>query len=85
MIASGLLGGSSLWEFGDGNVATPPIANADKVFVGTMDGTVYAFTRKGKEIWSGVAGRHITAYQTLAAGEGILVAVARGTVSAFGN
>ncbi len=89
LIAEGPLGKPKHWEFGNQTFAPvdAPVTDKSMVFIGAADGNAYGFSSNGTKKWTGVAGAAIDDIdgQPLTLGDGLLVALATNTVTAFGN
>jgi outer membrane protein assembly factor BamB len=93
LVAVGVSGSPDRWTFGSGLV-TAPVVSGGTVFVGGSNGTVYGVSATtGKRIWSGSAGSQILGPDEqnadvlvgMAIGNGLLVAPAGRSLTAFGD
>jgi outer membrane protein assembly factor BamB len=85
LVAANPAGTPNRWGYGAGTLATPPVADSSYVFVGSNSGTIFGLSGSGSQVWSGSAGTTIAYGQTLALGDGIVVAPAGNTITAFGS
>jgi outer membrane protein assembly factor BamB len=84
--ARSLSTGVLLWEFaGDSHIFSPPTIVNETVYAGSSSGTLFAVDlRTGLQLWSGLIGGASTPGRNgMAAGGGLLVAPAGGTVVAL--
>ncbi len=89
LIAEGPLGRPNHWEFGNQNFApvNAPVTDKSMVFIGAADGKIYGLSSNGTKKWTGFAGASVDDVhgQPLTIGDGLLVALASNTVTAFGD
>ena len=84
--ARSLRTGLLLWQFtGDGSLPTSPVIVNETVYVGSSTGKLFAVDlRTGTQLWSGAVGSGATPGAAgFAAGHGLLVVPAGGTISAM--
>ncbi|HWE09530.1 MAG TPA: PQQ-binding-like beta-propeller repeat protein [Solirubrobacteraceae bacterium] len=80
-------GSPDRWIYGQGTFVTAPVTDQKTVFIGAANGTVSGVSSTGKLVWRGVAGTSMLGGTStgLALGQGLLVAPAAATITAFGG